>query len=208
LGSSVVHALEQVSIRVPERQFVAVTGQSGRGKSTLLYTIGGLLTPTHGNVVVDGVDIYKLSLKERARFRRENIGFVFQTFELIPYLTALENVMLPLALSKVDDEEQIERAMECLTKVGLENRADHKPTELSGGEQQRVALARGIINNPKILLADEPTGNLDKKTGEEIIRLLKSLHEEGLTIIMVTHDLSKAQHADRVLSMLDGCLQV
>lgn len=208
MGSSVVQALDRVSVIIPDRQFVAVTGPSGSGKSTLLYTIGGLLTPTHGKVIVDGVDVYDLSQKERAKFRRENIGFAFQTFELIPYLTALENVMLPLALSKVDDEEQRLRAAECLSKVGLESRADHKPTELSGGEQQRVALARGIINNPKVLLADEPTGNLDKKTGEEIIRLLKSLNKEGLTIVMVTHDLSKAEHADRVLTMLDGCLHV
>lgn len=206
MGSGLVQALEKVSVNVPDSQFVAVTGPSGSGKSTLLYTIGGLLTPTHGKVIVGGVDVYELSQRERAKFRRENVGFVFQTFELIPYLTALENVMLPLALSKVDDEEQGERAIECLSKVGLESRAEHKPTELSGGEQQRVALARGIINKPKILLADEPTGNLDRKTGEEIIQLLKSLNRDGLTIVMVTHDLSKAEHADRVLSMLDGCL--
>lgn len=207
MGSSIVKALENVTVKVPDGQFVAVTGPSGCGKSTLLYALGGLLTPTRGNVVIDGVDVYGLSLKERARFRRENIGFVFQTFELIPYLTALENVMLPLALSNVDDTEQADKANECLGRVGLASRAEHKPTEMSGGEQQRVALARGIINDPKILLADEPTGNLDKKTGEEIIRLLKALNGEGLTIVMVTHDLSKAEHADRVLSMLDGSIQ-
>ena len=208
MGGGVVQALEKVSVKVPNKQFVAVTGPSGSGKSTLLYTIGGLLTPTYGKVIVDGVDVYELSHKDRAKFRRENIGFVFQTFELIPYLTALENVMLPLALSQVDDEEQRISATDCLSKVGLSSRADHKPTELSGGEQQRVALARGIINDPKILLADEPTGNLDKKTGEDIIHLLKTLNKEGLTIVMVTHDLSKAEHADRVLRMLDGCLQI
>jgi putative ABC transport system ATP-binding protein len=208
MGSSTVQALDKISVDVPNGQFVAITGPSGCGKSTLLYTIGGLLTPTNGKIFAEETDIYKLTHKERARFRRENIGFVFQTFELIPYLTALENVMLPLALSKVDDDEQVDLAKECLDKVGLGNRAYHKPTELSGGEQQRVALARGIINSPRILLADEPTGNLDKRTGEEIIHMLKTLNKEGLTIIMVTHDLTKAENADRILSMLDGSLRV
>jgi putative ABC transport system ATP-binding protein len=208
IGNSVVHALDKISVNIPDGQFIAVTGPSGSGKSTLLYTIGGLLTPTGGRVFFNGVDVYGLSHKDRARFRRENLGFVFQTFELLPYLTALENVMLPLALSRVDDEEQMIQALDCLSKVGLERRSEHKPTELSGGEQQRVAIARGIINQPKILLADEPTGNLDKKTGEEIIQLMESLKEEGLTVIIVTHDRSKAEHADRVLTMLDGCLQV
>ena len=208
MGSSIVQALDKISVDVPDGQFVAITGPSGCGKSTLLYTIGGLLTPTNGKIFAEETDIYKLTHKERARFRRENIGFVFQTFELIPYLTALENVMLPLALSKVDDDEQVDLAKECLDKVGLGNRAYHKPTELSGGEQQRVALARGVINNPRILLADEPTGNLDKRTGEEIIHMLKTLNKEGLTIIMVTHDLTKAENADRILSMLDGSLRV
>ena len=208
MGSSIVQALDKISVDVPDGQFVAITGPSGCGKSTLLYTIGGLLTPTNGKIFAEETDIYRLTHKERARFRRENIGFVFQTFELIPCLTALENVMLPLALSKVDDDEQVDLAKECLDKVGLGNRAYHKPTELSGGEQQRVALARGIINSPRILLADEPTGNLDKRTGEEIIHMLKTLNKEGLTIIMVTHDLTKAENADRILSMLDGSLRV
>ena len=208
IGDNVVNALDKISVTISDGQFVAITGPSGSGKSTLLYTIGGLLTPTSGRVFFNGVDVYGLALRDRAKFRRESLGFVFQTFELLPYLTALENVMIPLALSKVNDEEQKIRAMECLTKVGLEKRADHKPTELSGGEQQRVAIARGIINHPRILLADEPTGNLDKKTGQEIIQLIQSLKEEGITVVMVTHDQTKAEQADRVLTMLDGSLQV
>jgi len=184
---------------------VAIIGPSGSGKSTLLYTIGGLLTPTKGEVSIGGKSIYELSSRERARFRRENIGFIFQTFELLPYLTALENVMLPLHLAGVPSEEQEAAATEALEKVGLGKRADHKPTELSGGEQQRVAVARGIVNNPAILLADEPTGNLDQKTGNEIMKLLCELHEkEGLTLIFVTHDPEKAKLASRVVEMLDG----
>ncbi len=171
MGDSQVHSLNEVSLKVEEGDFLAVMGPSGSGKSTLLYTIGGLLTPTKGDVNVNGKSIYLLNLRERAKFRRENIGFIFQTFELLPYLTALENVMLPLHLAEVASAEQEEMATEALAKVGLKNRACHKPTELSGGEQQRVAIARGLVNNPSILLADEPTGNLDQKTGNEIMKL-------------------------------------
>lgn len=205
MGSAQVFALNNVNLEIEEGQFLAVMGPSGCGKSTLLYTLGGLLTPTKGKVIIDDASIYDFSLRYRAKFRRENVGFIFQTFELIPYLTALENVVVPLYLSKVPLNEHEERAKEALKRVGLADRASHKPSELSGGEQQRVAIARGIVNNPRILLADEPTGNLDRKTGNEIIRLLQKLNaRHGLTLIIVTHDSGKAKYADRVLEMIDG----
>lgn len=205
MGSQRVLALDNVSLMVEEGDFLAVMGPSGSGKSTLLYTIGGLLTPTKGYVSVDGTSIYRLTPQKRARFRRENIGFIFQTFELLPYLTATENVMLPLSFAGVPSAEQEERAETVLDKVGLSNRAFHKPNELSGGEQQRVAIARGIVNDPKILLADEPTGNLDQKTGGQIMALLRELHEnDGLTVLLVTHDPMNAKSAEKVVEMIDG----
>jgi len=205
MGNSQVLALDNVNLKVEEGDFLAVMGPSGSGKSTLLYTVGGLLTPTKGEVTVNGTSIYQLASRKRAQFRRENVGFIFQTFELLPYLTALENVMLPLYLAGASSIEQEDAAKEALDKVGLANRAFHKPAELSGGEQQRVAIARGIVNNPTILLADEPTGNLDQKTGNEIMQLLCKLHEKDkLTIIVVTHDPAKAERANKVVEMLDG----
>lgn len=205
MGSNQVLALDNVNLKVEEGGFLAVMGPSGSGKSTLLYTVGGLLTPTKGDVTVNGTSIYKLTSRKRAKFRRENVGFIFQTFELLPYLTALENVMLPLYLAGASSIEQEDRAEEALDKVGLANRAFHKPTELSGGEQQRVAIARGVVNNPTILLADEPTGNLDQKTGNEIMQLLCKLHEKDeLTIIVVTHDPTNAERANKVVEMIDG----
>lgn len=207
VGSNPILALDNVNLKIEEGDFLAIMGPSGSGKSTLLYTVGGLLTPTKGDVTVNGTTIYKLTPPERAKFRRENVGFIFQTFELLPYLTALENVMLPLYLAGVSSIEQEDAAKEALDKVGLANRSFHKPTELSGGEQQRVAIARGIVNNPTILLADEPTGNLDQKTGYEIMQLLCKLHEkEGLTIIIVTHDPAVAECANKVIKMIDGCV--
>ena len=205
MGGEHVLALDGVSLTVEEGDFLAVTGPSGSGKSTLLFTMGGLLTPTKGAVSVRDTDIYGLHPRERARFRRENIGFIFQTFELLPYLTALENVMLPLSIAGIDSVEQRERAREGLSRVGLAKRVGHKPSELSGGEQQRVSIARGIVNQPEILLADEPTGNLDRKTGDGIIDLLRGLNErDGQTIVIVTHDTSTAEEANRVINMIDG----
>jgi putative ABC transport system ATP-binding protein len=205
MGGEHVLALDGVNLTVEEGDFLAVTGPSGSGKSTLLFTMGGLLTPTKGAVSVRDTDIYGLHPRERARFRRENIGFIFQTFELLPYLTALENVMLPLSIAGIDSVEQRERAREGLSRVGLAKRVGHKPSELSGGEQQRVSIARGIVNQPEILLADEPTGNLDRKTGDGIIDLLKGLNErDGQTIVIVTHDTSTAEEANRVINMIDG----
>jgi putative ABC transport system ATP-binding protein len=205
MGGEHVLALDGVNLTVEEGDFLAVTGPSGSGKSTLLFTMGGLLTPTKGAVSVRDTDIYGLHPRERARFRRENIGFIFQTFELLPYLTALENVMLPLSIAGIDSVEQRARAREGLSRVGLAKRVGHKPSELSGGEQQRVSIARGIVNQPEILLADEPTGNLDRKTGDGIIDLLKGLNErDGQTIVIVTHDTSTAEEANRVINMIDG----
>ena len=204
VGGQQVTALNRVSLEIAEGDYIVVTGPSGSGKSTLLYSLGGLLTPNTGEVHVNGSDIYKLSPRKRAKFRRDNVGFIFQTFELLPYLTALENVMLPLSLDGVDNEDQVEWGTESLEKVGLGKRLNHKPSELSGGEQQRVAIARGLVNEPNILLADEPTGNLDRKTGDGIMGLLSDLNEEGQTIVFVTHDRSRATAANRVVEMMDG----
>ena len=204
IGGNQVNALHDVSLEIREGDFMAVTGPSGSGKSTLLYTLGGLLTPNTGRVLVNESDIYSLNQRMRAKFRRDNVGFIFQTFELLPYLTALENVMLPLSIDGVSGWEQEDRAYNSLEKVGLDERADHKPTELSGGEQQRVAVARGLVNEPKILLADEPTGNLDQKTGDGIMGLLSDLNEEGQTIVFVTHDQPRTVIANKVIGMIDG----
>ncbi len=204
IGGNQVNALHGVSLEISEGDFMAVTGPSGSGKSTLLYTLGGLLTPNTGRVFVNESDIYSLNQRMRAKFRRDNVGFIFQTFELLPYLTALENVMLPLSIDGVSGWEQEDKAYDSLEKVGLDERADHKPTELSGGEQQRVAVARGLVNEPKILLADEPTGNLDQKTGDGIMGLLSDLNEEGQTLVLVTHDQSRTVIANKVIGMIDG----
>ena len=208
IGGNQVNALHGVSLEINEGDFMAVTGPSGSGKSTLLYTLGGLLTPNTGRVLVNESDIYSLNQRMRAKFRRDNVGFIFQTFELLPYLTALENVMLPLSIDGVSSWEQEDRAYDSLEKVGLDERADHKPTELSGGEQQRVAVARGLVNKPKILLADEPTGNLDQKTGDGIMGLLSDLNEEGQTIVFVTHDQSRTVIANKVIGMIDGGIMI
>ncbi|MBE0633424.1 ABC transporter ATP-binding protein [Candidatus Bathyarchaeota archaeon] len=204
IGGEQVTALDQVSLEAAKGDFIVVTGPSGSGKSTLLYTIGGLLTPSKGGVNVNGFDIYNLSQRHRAKFRRDNVGFIFQNFELLPYLTALENVMLPLSLNGVAGIDQVMWGVESLEKVGLGKRANHKPSELSGGEQQRVAIARGLVNEPNILLADEPTGNLDQKTGDGIMSLLSTLNDEGQTIVFVTHDQSRAKIANRIIKMIDG----
>jgi len=205
MGGNPVRALDDVSFTVNPGDFLAVTGPSGSGKSTLLFTLGGLLTPTEGTVKAWGEAIYDQHPRERARFRRENVGFVFQTFELLPYLTALENVMLPLSLAGAPSREQEEKALDCLERVGLADRASHKPSQLSGGEQQRVSVARGVVNGPRLLLADEPTGNLDQRTGDGIMDLLGELNErDGLTLVMVTHDRENADRARRNIGMVDG----
>ncbi len=201
-----VKALENVTLEVPRGDFVSVVGPSGSGKSTLLLTFGGMLSPGAGRVVVDGQSVYELTLEDRAILRRKKVGFVFQTFNLVPYLTAMENVQIPLYLAGVDPGEQTERAASLLERVGLGDRLDHKPSELSVGQQQRVALARMLANDPAVILADEPTGNLDPETGQSILSFLEQLNREGRTIVMVTHDMRAAQRGKRVLRLVDGSI--
>jgi putative ABC transport system ATP-binding protein len=205
-GEAMVTALREASFAVEEGEFVAVMGESGSGKSTLLSIIGTLNTPTSGKLTMDNTDVYTLGQDERADFRRQSIGFVFQNFHLIPYLTLAENVMLPLATVKEKRIKKRAMALEALAQVGLSEKAGRLPSQISGGEQERVAIARAIVNRPPILLADEPTGNLDSKTGKEILGLLKALNDDVMTIIMVTHNPEYAAHAHRVLRVTDGVL--
>jgi putative ABC transport system ATP-binding protein len=199
-----ITALDDVTIEIPKGDFVAIVGPSGSGKSTFLLMFGGMLSPASGSVRVDGQSLYDLNSERRAVVRREKIGFVFQTFNLVPYLTALENVQIPLFLAKLSDKEQKERATALLERVGLGDRLDHKPSELSIGQQQRVALARMLANDPPIILADEPTGNLDPENAESVQSFLKEANAEGRTIVMVTHDTRAAQIARRTLRLVDG----
>ena len=203
-----VMALDNVTLEIPRGDFVSVVGPSGSGKSTLLLTFGGMLSPAAGRVVVDGQSVYELPLEARALLRRMKIGFVFQTFNLVPYLTAMENVQMPLYLAGVGSDEQKKRAASLLERVGLGDRLDHKPSELSVGQQQRVALARMLANDPAVILADEPTGNLDPETGQRILGFLEILNQEGRTIVMVTHDRRAAQRAKRILKLVDGTVSV
>ena len=208
MGKVLVPALRGVSFDVKESEFLTIFGPSGSGKSTLLHLIGGLDRPDEGEISIDGYNILKMNGDKLAELRLSRIGFVFQFFNLLPRLTALRNVELPLTIAGVPEKEVVERAKEMLTFVGLETRMNHKPTELSGGEQQRVAIARALINNPKIVLADEPTGNLDTKTGWEIVQLMKKLNEEkGQTFIVVTHDPHIAEAADRIIHLKDGLIE-
>jgi putative ABC transport system ATP-binding protein len=208
LGKISVPALRGVSFDVEEGEFLTIFGPSGSGKSTLLHLIGGLDRPDEGEISVDGSDILQLSDDELARLRLTKIGFVFQFFNLLPRITALANVELPLAIANLPEKESIERAKETLKLVGLETRMNHRPSELSGGEQQRVAIARALINNPKIILADEPTGNLDTKIGGEIVQLMRRLNrEEGQTFVIITHDATVAENADRTIYLKDGLIE-
>ncbi|MEM5766571.1 MAG: ABC transporter ATP-binding protein [Candidatus Aenigmatarchaeota archaeon] len=199
-----VVALSNVSLKIMWKDFVAITGPSGSGKSTLLHLIGLLDKPTSGKIFLDGVDTSKLKDNQIARLRGEKIGFIFQFFNLYPTLTALENVQLPMIIVEKDKKEIERCAIELLKKVGLEKRADHLPSQLSGGERQRVAIARALANNPSLILADEPTGNLDSKSGEEVMKILNRLQEEGKTVVVVTHEMSIAKYADRVIYLKDG----
>ena len=199
-----VKALDNVTLEIPRGEFVSVVGPSGSGKSTLLLTLGGMLSPASGRVLVDGQSLYELTSDKRAALRRKTIGFLFQTFNLVPYLTAMENVQVPLFLAGVTPDEQRDRAASLLERVGLGDRLDHKPSELSVGQQQRVALARMLANDPAVILADEPTGNLDPDTSETILAFLEELNREGRTIVMVTHDLHAARRANTILKLVDG----
>jgi putative ABC transport system ATP-binding protein len=200
----VVKALDGATVQIVKGDFVSVVGPSGSGKSTLLLMLGGMLSPSSGRVLLQDESIYDLTSDSRARLRKENIGFVFQTFNLVPYLTALENVQIPLYLAGADENRQTETATALLERVGLGDRLDHKPTELSVGQQQRVALARMLANNPAVILADEPTGNLDPETADQVIRFFEEFNEEGRTIVLVTHDPRAAARASRILKLADG----
>ena len=201
-----VTAFRADQLHIGPGEYVAVVGPSGSGKTTLLSMLGGMLSPDSGRVVFDGASLYELSVVERTKRRREQIGFVFQTFNLVPYLTALEDVALPLYLQGLDKSAHRERAIELLEKVGLGNRVDHKPCELSTGQQQRVALARTMANNPRVILADEPTGNLDPESREAVLSLFDQFVDEGRTIVMVTHDPGASQRAHRRVSLRDGVI--
>ena len=207
LADMEVPILHDINLEVREGEFLAIMGPSGSGKSTLMNLIGFLDRPTEGKIIIKGLDINELSDKEVARLRGLEIGFVFQTFNLIPRLTALENVELPTYANVRSGVDAHERAKELLTLVGLEDRMHHKPGELSGGQSQRVAIARALINDPAILLADEPTGNLDSKTGCEILNMFTRLNEDGRTIVMITHDPEIARYADRVVLVKDGIIR-
>jgi len=206
LRGQVVTALADVSLEIVRGEFVAVVGPSGCGKSSLLLVLGGMLSPTSGQVFLDGHCLYELPADGRAALRRDRLGFVFQSFNLIPYLSALENVQVPLFLAGLAADEQRTRATRLLERLGLADRLDHKPSELSVGQQQRVALARTLANDPTVILADEPTGNLDPQTRETVLAFLGELHAEGRTIVMVTHDPAAAGKAQRVVSLVGGGL--
>jgi putative ABC transport system ATP-binding protein len=206
LGGETVHALNDVSIKIEKGEFLAIIGPSGSGKSTLMNMIGCLDRPQSGKYLLDGKDIGKMNDNQLASIRNQKIGFIFQNFNLLTKLTALENVELPLLYAGVSAKERRDRSMASLEKVGLKERAGHLPTQLSGGQQQRVAIARALAGNPAILLADEPTGALDSKTSKEILQLMKELNEAGHTIILITHDLAIAKQAKRMVSIQDGQL--
>lgn len=205
-ADAAVMAVGGMSFRIKMGEFVAVMGESGSGKSTLLSMMGALNTPTSGEYSVDGLEVYKLGQDQRADFRREFLGFVFQSFHLVPYLTLLENVMLPLATVKMSSKKKRALAEDALLRVGLNGKSHRLPGQTSGGEQERVAISRAIVNEPPILFADEPSGNLDTKTTREVMDLLKNLNEEGMTIVMVTHSPECAGYARRMLRISDGRL--
>jgi putative ABC transport system ATP-binding protein len=207
LGGETVHALNNVSLEILKGEFLAIIGPSGSGKSTLMNMIGCLDRPDTGRYLLDGKDIGKMNDNQLATIRNQKIGFIFQNFNLLTKLTALENVELPCVYGGVSGKERRQMALESLEKVGLANRAGHLPTQLSGGQQQRVAIARALVSNPSILLADEPTGALDSKTSKEIIQVMQELNELGHTIILITHDLAIAQQANRMVSIQDGELE-
>ena len=204
LGGEEVHALDDVSLSIKEHEFVAIIGQSGSGKSTFMNMLGCLDRPDSGEITLNGTDILKSKEKELSVIRNKKIGFIFQQFHLLPKLSALENVELPLIYQGMPTKKRREKAVKALKSVGLEKRMNHKPNQLSGGQQQRVAIARALVGEPSLILADEPTGNLDSRSGKEIMMLLHSLHEEGNTIVLITHDNDVAMEAPRQVQISDG----
>ena len=203
-GDTRVDAIRQMDFSIDDGEFVTIMGQSGSGKSTLLSIMGALNHPTHGKVVIDSLDLYALTTEQRADFRSEYIGFIFQSFQLIPYLTVLENVKLPMAVTGHKTKMKNQMAMDVIERVGLDEKAHRLPDQLSGGEQERVAIARAIVNKPPIILADEPTGNLDSTTAGEIMELLQSLNRDGHTVIVVTHNLEMKTYSSRTIQVKDG----
>lgn len=204
LGGEEVHALDDVSLSIKEHEFVAIIGQSGSGKSTFMNMLGCLDRPDSGEITLDGTDILKCKEKELSVIRNKKIGFIFQQFHLLPKLSALENVELPLIYQGMPTKKRREKAVKALKAVGLEKRMNHKPNQLSGGQQQRVAIARALVGEPSLILADEPTGNLDSRSGKEIMMLLHNLYEEGNTIVLITHDNNVAMEAPRQIQISDG----
>ncbi len=204
LGGEEVYALDDVSLSIKEHEFVAIIGQSGSGKSTFMNMLGCLDRPDSGEITLDGTDILKCKEKELSVIRNKKIGFIFQQFHLLPKLSALENVELPLIYQGMPTKKRREKAVKALKAVGLEKRMNHKPNQLSGGQQQRVAIARALVGEPSLILADEPTGNLDSRSGKEIMMLLHNLHEEGNTIVLITHDNNVAMEAPRQVQISDG----
>ncbi len=207
IGTEIIHALRSVTLSISKNEYVALMGPSGSGKSTLMNVLGCLDTPSAGEYVLNGISVARMSDNELAEVRNKEIGFVFQTFNLLPRSTALENVMLPLVYAGLNKADREARAKEVLEQVGLANRMTHKPNELSGGQRQRVAIARALVNKPAIILADEPTGNLDSKTSVEIMGLLEEIHDKGNTIILVTHEEDIARHSHRIIRLKDGIVE-
>ena len=205
-GAATVTAVSDISFKIESGEFIGVMGESGAGKSTLLSIMGAMNAPTSGQFVVDDIDVYSLTQEKQADFRREFLGFIFQSFHLVPYLTVFENVMLPLTIIKASRKHKRALVENALSQVGLLDKADRLPNQISGGEKERVAIARAVVNEPPVLLADEPTGNLDSKTSAEIMKLLQRLNADGMTIIMVTHSSECAQYARRLMQVSDGKL--
>ncbi|NOQ69536.1 MAG: ATP-binding cassette domain-containing protein [Gammaproteobacteria bacterium] len=204
VGDELVHGLDDVSLQIKDGDYVSIMGPSGSGKSTLLNVLGLLDQPDSGNYFLNGDDVTKLTELEQAKVRREKVGFVFQIFHLVPRLTAAENIALPLTLAGVDHEERDQRVREVLASLNLTDRGHHRPDQLSGGQRQRVAIARAVVTKPVLLLADEPTGNLDHASGIDVIKILEQLNEQGITLLLVTHDAELGKRADRIIHMVDG----
>ncbi len=207
LGQEIVKVLKGIDLQIDKGEYVAIMGPSGSGKSTLMNLLGCLDTPTAGSYVLNGKDVSQLSDDELAEIRNKEIGFVFQTFNLLPRTTALDNVALPMIYAGKSKQDRVKRAQQVLTEVGLGDRMDHKPNQLSGGQRQRVAVGRALVNKPSIILADEPTGNLDSKTSVEIMKLFDSIHQAGNTVILVTHEEDIAEHAHRIIRLRDGVIE-